>query len=49
MAEQLYGAREKTVQQIADTFNAPRSTVYGHRDKTKTVSRQPKKTTAPKP
>ncbi|MER6984661.1 helix-turn-helix domain-containing protein [Streptomyces carpinensis] len=37
------------VQQIADMFGVPRSTVYGHLDKTKTVPRQPKKTTAAKP
>ncbi|MFJ4964143.1 helix-turn-helix domain-containing protein [Streptomyces sp. NPDC088729] len=43
LAQQLYDAREKTVQQIADMFNVPRSTVYGHLDKTKTVPRQPKK------
>jgi hypothetical protein len=30
-------------------FNVPRPTVYGHLDKTKTVPRQPKKTTAAKP
>ncbi|MFC4608740.1 hypothetical protein ACFO9E_13045 [Streptomyces maoxianensis] len=39
-----YDAREKTVQQIADLFGVPRSTVYGHLDKTNTVPRQPKKT-----
>ncbi|MFE4574356.1 recombinase family protein [Streptomyces chartreusis] len=37
LAQQLYGARDKTVQQIADLFGVPRSTVYGHLDKTKTV------------
>jgi DNA invertase Pin-like site-specific DNA recombinase/predicted DNA-binding protein (UPF0251 family) len=30
LAQQLYDAREKTVQQIADIFNVPRSTMYGH-------------------
>ncbi|WP_308343404.1 helix-turn-helix domain-containing protein [Streptomyces sp. MK37H] len=35
LAQQLYDAREKTVQQIADMFNVPRSTVYGHLDKTR--------------
>ncbi|WP_327256554.1 recombinase family protein [Streptomyces sp. NBC_01244] len=45
LAQQLYDAREKTVQQIADMFNVPRSTVYGHLDKAKTVPRQPKRTT----
>ena len=49
LAQQLYDAREKTVQQIADLFGVPRSTVYGHLDKTKTVPRQPKNTTAPRP
>ncbi|MFJ7494517.1 helix-turn-helix domain-containing protein [Streptomyces sp. NPDC097727] len=34
-AQQLYDTREKTVQQIADLFGVPRSTVYGHLDKTK--------------
>lgn len=29
LAQQLYDAREKTVQQIADLFGVPRSTVYG--------------------
>lgn len=49
LAQQLYDAREKTVQQIADMFNVPRSTVYGHLNKTKTVPRQPKKTPVAKP
>ncbi|MEU1819350.1 hypothetical protein ABZ543_29825 [Streptomyces roseifaciens] len=35
LAQQLYDAREKTVQQIADMFNGPRSTVYGHLDREK--------------
>lgn len=30
LAQQLYDAREKTVQQIADLFGVPRSTVYGY-------------------
>jgi DNA invertase Pin-like site-specific DNA recombinase len=30
IAQQLYDAGGKTVQQIADLFNVPRSTVYGH-------------------
>lgn len=29
-AQQLYDTREKTVQQIADLFGVPRSTVYGY-------------------
>ena len=49
LAQQLYDAREKTVQQIADMFNVSRSTVYGHLDKAKTVPRQPKKAAAAKP
>lgn len=36
LAQQLYDARETSVQQIADMFNVPRSTVYGHLEKTKT-------------
>ncbi|MER5618113.1 helix-turn-helix domain-containing protein [Streptomyces sp. NPDC002215] len=43
LAERLYDEREKTVQQIADMFRVPRSTVYGHLDKTRTVPRQPKR------
>ncbi|WP_322756484.1 recombinase family protein [Frankia sp. Cas3] len=49
LAQRLYDEREKTVQQIADMFSVPRSTVYGHLDKTKTVPRQPKKTLVTKP
>jgi DNA invertase Pin-like site-specific DNA recombinase len=49
LAQQLYDAREKTVQQIADLFGVPRSTVYGHLDRDKTVPRQPKKTTLTRP
>ncbi|MEU8362642.1 recombinase family protein [Nonomuraea sp. NPDC048882] len=30
LAQELYDARVKTVQQIADLFGVPRSTVYGH-------------------
>lgn len=40
LAQQLYDAREKTVQQIADLFGVPRSTVYGHLDRATTVPRQ---------
>ncbi|WP_243879229.1 helix-turn-helix domain-containing protein [Streptomyces sp. KS 21] len=39
----------ETVQQIADMFGVPRSTVYGHLDREKTVPRQPKKSPAAKP
>jgi DNA invertase Pin-like site-specific DNA recombinase len=45
LAQELYDARVKTVQQIADLFGVPRSTVYGHLSRA-TVPRQPKKTTA---
>lgn len=31
-AQDLYDAGERTVQQIADIFNVPRTTVYGHLD-----------------
>jgi DNA invertase Pin-like site-specific DNA recombinase len=48
-AQRLYAEREKTVQQVADMFGVPRSTVYGHLDKTKTVPRRPKKTVTTKP
>jgi len=30
LAQQFYDAGEKTVQQIADLFGVPRTTVYGH-------------------
>jgi hypothetical protein len=43
LAQELYDARVKTVQQIADLVGVPRSTVYGHLDKASTVPRQPKK------
>ncbi|GAB2477114.1 hypothetical protein GCM10027187_51000 [Streptosporangium sandarakinum] len=43
LAQQLYDTRDKTVQQIADLFGVPRSTVYGHL-KGDTVPRRPKKT-----
>lgn len=33
LAQRLYDAREHTVQQIADMFSVPRSTVYGHLDR----------------
>jgi DNA invertase Pin-like site-specific DNA recombinase len=32
LAQQLYDAGERTVQQIADLFSVPRTTVYGHLD-----------------
>jgi len=43
-AQQLYDARTKSVQQIADIFNVPRSTVYGHLNPETTFPRQPKST-----
>ncbi|MBB5781870.1 recombinase family protein [Nonomuraea jabiensis] len=43
LAQELYDARIRTVQQIADLFGVPRSTVYGHLDKNTTVLREPKK------
>ncbi|WP_405475911.1 recombinase family protein [Streptomyces sp. NBC_00009] len=49
LAQRLYDERDKTVQQIADMLGVPRSTVYGHLDKTKIVPRQPKKTAVTKP
>ncbi|MFJ9968456.1 helix-turn-helix domain-containing protein [Streptomyces avermitilis] len=47
LAQRLYDEQEKTVQQIADVFGVPWSTVYGHL-KTQTVPRQPKKTAVTK-
>ena len=46
LVQDLYDARVKTVQQIADLFGVPRSTVYGHLGKKTTVPRQPKTTAA---
>ncbi|WP_042374997.1 recombinase family protein [Streptacidiphilus neutrinimicus] len=48
LAQRLYDEREKTVQQIADMFGVPRSTVYGHLNRNETVPRQPKKRGATK-
>ncbi|MGW0062164.1 helix-turn-helix domain-containing protein [Streptosporangium sandarakinum] len=42
LAQELCDARVKTVQQIADLFGVPRSTVYGRLDNDTTVHRQPK-------
>lgn len=41
IAQGLYDAGEKTVQQIADILKVPRTTVYGHLDRTKSPPRQP--------
>ena len=38
-AQQLYDARQHTVQQIADLLRVPRSTLYGHLDKASTGAR----------
>jgi DNA invertase Pin-like site-specific DNA recombinase len=38
-AQELYDGRQHTVQQIADLLRVPRSTVYGHLDKTNTGRR----------
>jgi DNA invertase Pin-like site-specific DNA recombinase len=40
VAQQLYDAGKHTVQQIADMFGVPRSTVYGHLDKS-SIGRRP--------
>ncbi len=40
IAQGPYDAGEKAVQQIADILKAPRATVYGHRDRTKSAPRQ---------
>jgi len=32
LAQQLYDTGERTVQQIADRFQVPRTTIYGHLD-----------------
>ena len=39
LAQQLYDAGERTVQQIADLFSVPRTTVYGHLDPATTGKR----------
>ncbi|MFE2068209.1 recombinase family protein [Streptomyces sp. NPDC059467] len=49
LAQQQYYVREKTVQQIADLFGAPRSTVYGQLSKTNAGPRRRKKTMGTKP
>ncbi|EFC84815.1 recombinase family protein [Parafrankia sp. EUN1f] len=40
LAQQLYDAGQHTVSKIADMFGVPRSTVYGHLDKT-TIGQRP--------
>ena len=46
LAQQLYDAGEHTVQQIADIFGVPRTTVYGHLDQSTVGSRPGALTTA---
>jgi len=41
LAQQLYDAGDRTVQQIADLFSVPRTTVYGHLDASSTGGRRP--------
>lgn len=40
LAQELYDKRDKTVQEIADLFGVPRTTVYGHLDRSKTNARK---------
>lgn len=49
LIQRLYDERETTVQQIADMFDVPRSTVDRHLDHEKTVRREPKMTAVTKP
>lgn len=44
LAQQLYDARDKTVQQIADLFGVPRLTVYGHLNREASARRAKRKT-----
>ena len=46
LAQQLYDGGEHTVQQIADIFSVPRTTVYGHLDQSTIGSRPGALTTA---
>lgn len=43
LAQELYDKREKTVQEIADLFGVPRTTVYGHLDRSTTNARKQEK------
>lgn len=38
LAQQLYDSRERTVKQIADLFGVPRTTIYGHLDRSPTTT-----------
>ncbi|MEU9310846.1 recombinase family protein [Streptomyces sp. NPDC048256] len=40
LAQDLYDKREKTVQEIADLFNVPRTTVYGHLNRSAASARK---------
>jgi len=40
LAQDLYDKREKTVQEIADLFGVPRTTVYGHLNRSGTNARK---------
>jgi DNA invertase Pin-like site-specific DNA recombinase len=40
LAQELYDKREKTVQEIADLFGVPRTTVYGHLDRSTNNARK---------
>jgi DNA invertase Pin-like site-specific DNA recombinase len=42
LAQELYDKREKTVQEIADLFGVPRTTVYGHLNRSATNARRDK-------
>jgi DNA invertase Pin-like site-specific DNA recombinase len=46
VAQQLYDAGERTVQQIADLVSVPRTTVYGHLDAATKGKRPAGQTTA---
>ncbi|WP_406325772.1 recombinase family protein [Streptomyces sp. NBC_01617] len=40
LAQELYDKREKTVQEIADLFGVPRTTIYGHLNRSTTNARK---------
>lgn len=42
LAQELYDKREKTVQEIADLFGVPRTTIYGHLDRSTANARKTK-------
>jgi DNA invertase Pin-like site-specific DNA recombinase len=42
LAQQLYDAGERTVQQIADLLNVPRTTIYGHLNGKRPASNAPR-------